>query len=93
MEHVLASQIMKNLERHNILFDLQFGFRSNRSCETQLLQLVQDLGSGIKGKHQTDMAIMDFPKAFDIFPHKRLMHKLHYYGIRGKTLNWIKNFL
>ena len=92
MEHVLASQIMKHLERNKILFKLQFGFRSNRSCETQLPQLVQDLGSGIMGKHQTDMAIKDFSKAFNAVPHKRLISKLQYYGIHGKTQNWIKNF-
>ena len=54
---------------------------------------MQDLGSGIKGKHQMDMAIMDFSKAFDTVPHKRLIHKLEYYGIHSKTQNWIKNFL
>ena len=26
-------------------------------------------------------------------PHERLLLKLHHYGIRGRTLQWIKNFL
>ena len=29
------------------------------------------------------MAILDFEKAFDKVAHTRLIHKLHYYGIRG----------
>jgi ribonuclease P/MRP protein subunit RPP40 len=36
---------------------------------------------------------LDFEKAFDKVPHQRLLLKLHAYGIRGKYLEWIKNFL
>ena len=32
-------------------------------------------------------------KAFDTVPHKRLLKKLHRYGIRGKILAWIKDYL
>ena len=36
---------------------------------------------------------MDFSKAFDKVGHKRLLEKLDFYGIRGKTNQWIKTFL
>ena len=39
------------------------------------------------------MAILDFTKAFDKVPHKRLIHKLKYYGITGPISSWIKTFL
>ena len=32
---------------------------------------------------------MGFAKAFDKVPHRRLLYKLHYYGIRGSTHHWI----
>lgn len=35
----------------------------------------------------------DFSSAFDKVPHKRLLHKLHHQGIRGKLLRWIGNYL
>ena len=42
----------------------------------------------------TDLIIMDFAKAFDKVPHRRLLHKLEYYGIRGSThLKWINSWL
>ena len=44
MEHIIASNLTKHLNKHNILYDLQHGFRQKRSCETQLIQLVEDLG-------------------------------------------------
>ena len=36
MKHIVASHIRKHLETNNILYPLQHGFRSKRSCETQL---------------------------------------------------------
>ena len=36
---------------------------------------------------------MDFAKAFDKVPHKRLLYKLQYYGIRGSTHKWIASWL
>ena len=36
---------------------------------------------------------MDFMKAFDKVPHKRLIQKMERYGINNKTINWVSNFL
>ena len=36
---------------------------------------------------------MDFAKAFDKIPHRRLLHKLDFYGIRGSTHKWINSWL
>ena len=38
------------------------------------------------------MAILDFSKAFDMVPHRRLMSKLDYY-LRGNIHTWISTFL
>ena len=42
---------------------------------------------------QTDLIFLDFRKAFVKVAHEKLLLKLHQYGIRGDTLNWIKDFL
>ena len=36
---------------------------------------------------------MNLAKAFDKVPHRRLLHKLEYYGIRGSTHKWINSLL
>ena len=36
---------------------------------------------------------MDFAKAFDKVPHRRLLYKLDYCGIRGSTHKWITSWL
>ena len=46
-----------------------------------------------QGHKQTDLIIMNFAKAFDKVPHRRLLHKLDYYGIRGSTHKWISSWL
>ena len=46
-----------------------------------------------RGHKQTDLIIMDFAKAFDKVPHRWLLHKLDYYGIRGSTHKWISSWL
>ena len=37
--------------------------------------------------------MMDFAKAFDKVPHRRLLHNLEHYGIRGSTHKWINYWL
>ena len=39
------------------------------------------------------VAYLDFKKAFDSVPHKRLISKMHGMGIRGQLLHWIETFL
>ena len=99
LEHILVSNINRHLALDSILADCQHGFRSRRSCKTQLVQLVHDIISNIDGavnrghKQTEDLIIMDFAKAFDKVPHGRLLHKLDYYGIRGSTHKWINSWL
>ena len=40
LEHIIVSNINKHLALENILADCQHGFRSQRSCETQLVQFI-----------------------------------------------------
>jgi hypothetical protein len=93
LEHVVVRAIITHADKHNILYPLQHGFRKNRSCETQLLELIDDVTKYMANSVQTDVLIMDFSKAFDEVRHYLLTHKLNYYRIQGKTNTWIHIFL
>ena len=93
MEHIIARNIMQHAEKNNILYPLQHGFRKGRSCETQLIEFVDDISKNLQEGHQSDILIMDFAKAFDKVNHSLLIHKLEYYGIDQKTTKWIQNWL
>ena len=60
LEHIIVSNINKHLAFESILADCQHGFRSQRSCETQLVQFFHDLVGGLgralgRGHRQTDV--------------------------------------
>ena len=42
LEHIITSNIVKHFDDNKILYDFQHGFRAKRSCETQLIMLVED---------------------------------------------------
>ena len=79
LEHIIVSHVRNHLENNGILCDHQHGFRRGRSCETQLLELVDELMQNMEGGKQTDILIMDFAKAFDKVNHSLLLHKLRCY--------------
>ncbi|MCG8046380.1 MAG: hypothetical protein JAY66_11960 [Candidatus Thiodiazotropha taylori] len=93
MEHIIASNISKHMTQQNALYELQHGFREKRSCETQLIQLVEDLARQLTLGKQTDLVLLDFSKAFDKVNHLKLLYKLSNFGITGNTLKWIESFL
>ena len=93
LEHLIVKHILSHADTHNILYPLQHGFRTGRSCETQLLEFIDDVTLNMENGKQTDILVMDFSKAFDKVSHSLLLHKLHYYDIQGELNSWIQNFL
>ena len=89
----MLSHISKHIGAYNILADCQHGFRRGLSTITQLISAVNDWSETLLNRSQSDAIFLDFQKAFDRVPHKRLSIKLHYYGITGHSLNWIRAFL
>ena len=84
---------MSHAQRHNLLYSLQYGFRSKLSCDTQLVEFVRDLAENMYAGHKTDVLVMDFSTAFDKVGHRRLLTKLQGYGVTGKMNSWIQNWL
>ena len=41
----------------------------------------------------TGAILLDLKKAFDVIPHKKMLEKLPYYGVRIKELKWFENYL
>ena len=54
---------------------------------------IHELAYSINRKNQTYVIFLDFSKAFDKVSHTKLLHKIRYYGINGKTNAWIRAFL
>ena len=54
---------------------------------------MEDVTYALDQGTDVDVIYLDFRKAFDKVPHKRLLKKLWAYGIRGRICAWIKDFL
>ena len=92
-EKVAHNQLTKYFTHNKLFFKSQYGFRGEHSTELASLELVDRIMESFE-KKQTPIAIyMDLSKAFDTLDHKILLHKLRYYGIKGKELDWFQSYL
>ena len=78
---------------HTLVRDSQHGFVRNKSCLSNLLVFVEEVANYLDSGFPVDVIYLDFQKAFDKVPHKRLILKLAAHGIDGKLLEWIEKWL
>lgn len=93
MERFIRDSVVTHLMEEGLLSNKQYGFISGRSTLTQLLYYLDECLKKTANGNVVDSIYLDFSKAFDTVPHRRLIGKLESYGIRGSTLDWIKGFL
>ena len=70
----------------------QYGFISGRSTVLQLIKVLDEWTSEMDKGNYMDVIYMDFQKAFDTVPHKRLISKLSF-NIRNNLINLIETFI
>ena len=93
LEKLFSSRLDSFIDKHQILADGQYGFRSNRSTSMALIDLIEDIASKIENKEFAIGVFIDLKKVFDTIDHEILIQKMDRYGIRGVALNWIKSYL
>ena len=76
-----------------LLSKVQHGFIRQRSCFSYFLETLDFITSTLADGQNVDEILLDFAKAFDLLPHKRLFQKLAAYGVAGGLLEWFKDYL
>ena len=93
LEEFIRDQIVNHMTENELYSECQHGFRKKRSCVTQLIEVYDKITEMIDDGKSVDIVYLDFRKAFDSIPHERLLLKMKGYGITGKTLEWVRDFL
>lgn len=77
LERVLENQIRAHVEEKKLISQCQSGFRPKHSTTSALLKVIDDITEGWERGDCTVLALLDFKKAFDLVPHRKLVQKLN----------------
>ena len=93
LEKIMYTRIYAFLEKYELLYSLQFGFRSKHSTSHALIHMTEAIRSALDSGHVTCGIFIDFQKAFDTVNHEILLKKLENYGFRGVINDWFRSYL
>ena len=93
IERVLHNQLIDHLEKYEIIFDYQSGFRSKHSANTCILHLSNRILKRFEARKSTGMILIDLQKAFDTNDHQINVKKLKYIGFSSETVKWFESYL
>ena len=86
-EKTIYTRIYSYLVKNNLIFDKQFGFRSNYSTNHALISITERIKDLVDSGKYVCGVFVDLEKAFDTVNHIILCDKLKYYGLRGNVYN------
>ena len=91
-ERMMHTRIYDFLEKCDVIYKLQFGFRKKYSTNHSLLSIVESIRDNLDNKTFSCGVFVDLEKAFDTVNHTILLKKLAHYGIRGKSNEWFASY-
>ena len=89
----MYKRIIDFLNKRQLIYSKQFGFRSHYSTEYAVLSIIDRVQLAIESHDYSCGIFLDFSKAFDTVNHQILLTKLDYYGIRGVVKDWFTSYL
>ena len=69
IEKLVYQRTIKFIEKHELLYNSQYGFRSKRSCEHVILELIGNVLDSKNAKQHSCALFLDLSKAFDTLDH------------------------
>ena len=79
----MYARLCQFLEKSELFYSLQFGFRAKHSTNHALLSLTETIKESIDNNKFGCGVFLYLRKAFDTVNHKILLEKHQHYGVRG----------
>ena len=93
LEKLMKTRVLSHLEKHNIIFEKQFGFRMGLSPADAVLEFVDHCVTSLDSKLYTIAIFLDLSKAFDTVNRNIMLDKLENIGIRGIANKWFASYM
>lgn len=93
LEKIVHKRLLSHLQKHNVLYQYQFGFRKNHSTTLALIDVIDNIYKYLDNNEITIGIYLDLKKAFDTVNHDILLDKMYNYGIRGVVHDWFRSYL
>lgn len=93
MERMVTDRLVYRLEKKGFFSTYQNGFRLGRGTMDSILVLDDDIKKALVNKEVVVGVFFDIEKAYDMLWKEGVIIKLYDAGIRGRMINWIKDFL
>eukprot|EP00116_Pleurobrachia_bachei_P002499 sb/3462761/ len=94
IEKCVADQLIGHIEKHDLFAKFQSAYRTNHSCETATVKIVNDVLMQVDKKSQVILVLLDLSAAFDTISHSKLLNRLETEDrIGGRVLKWIESYL
>ena len=90
---MIKVRILSFINRHNVLYDCQSGFRKKRNTMYPLIDIITECYDNINNGNLSCITTLDIKKTFDTVKHDILLDKLNYNGIRGPCLKLLTSYL
>ena len=83
MERLIHDKIVDHVTQNDLFSPYQHGFIPGKSCITQVLEILEEITDALDHGFDIDLIYLDYTKAFDKIPYKRIVKSLGIRNTRG----------
>ena len=90
----MYTRMMNYIEKHNLIYSSQYGFRKEHSTQHAILDIVDAIQANMnQALYSCGVCLLTSKKAFDTVDHTILLDKLNFYGFRGLINQQFSSYL
>ena len=93
LEKLRYERLYTFLNKNNVIYNLQFGFRQQYSTSYALINITENITKADDDGNIGCGVFVDLQRAFHTVDHQILLAKLNHYGILGVSNDWFESYL